>query len=56
MSDATDHVQISARIPADLAEALERAAEREDRTFSAELRQAIRRYLAEEAPDLKRAA
>jgi predicted transcriptional regulator len=41
-----DHVQISARIPADLAKQLERRAEQEDRTFSAELRRAIRLYLA----------
>ena len=45
MSDQ-DHVQISARIPADLAKQLEQRAEEEDRTFSAELRRAIRQYLA----------
>jgi predicted transcriptional regulator len=38
-------VQISARIPSDLAAGLEEAAEREDRTLSAELRRAIRHYL-----------
>ncbi|MGN6867990.1 MAG: ribbon-helix-helix protein, CopG family [Solirubrobacteraceae bacterium] len=39
------HVQISARIPADLADALERAARESDRTFSAEIRRAIKLYL-----------
>ena len=39
------HVQISARIPLEMAEALERSAREADRSFSAELRRAIRRYL-----------
>jgi predicted transcriptional regulator len=39
------YVQISARIPAELAAGLEQSAEREDRTMSAELRRAIRQYL-----------
>lgn len=39
------HVQISARIPADLADALERSAREADRTFSAEIRRAIKQYL-----------
>jgi predicted DNA-binding protein len=39
------YVQISARIPAELASGLEASAEREDRTLSAELRRAIRQYL-----------
>jgi hypothetical protein len=45
MSENTDHVQISARVPADLAEGLERAAAEADRTLSAELRRALRQYL-----------
>ena len=44
-NDRSEYVQISARIPSDLAEGLEEAAEREDRTLSAELRRAIRLYL-----------
>jgi predicted DNA-binding protein len=40
-------MQISARIPREHAEALERRAEASDRTLSAELRQAIRFYMAE---------
>jgi hypothetical protein len=43
--ERSDYVQISARIPAELAAGLERSAEREDRTLSAELRRAIRQYL-----------
>jgi len=39
------HVQISARIPADLAAALDQSAKDADRTFSAELRRAIKQYL-----------
>jgi predicted transcriptional regulator len=42
----TTYVQISARIPSDLAAGLEKAAQREDRTLSAELRRAVRQYLA----------
>lgn len=44
MSD--DSVQISARVPSDLVAALERAAEASDRTLSAELRRAIKQYVA----------
>ena len=52
MSETSDHVQISARIPAELAvERLERAAEQEDRTLSAELRRAIRQYLSPSTPE-----
>ena len=40
-------VQVSFRIPADLAAALEKVAAREDRTVSAELRRMIRRHVAE---------
>jgi predicted DNA-binding protein len=40
-------VQMSVRLPADLAEALETVAEQEDRTVSAELRRIIRRHVAE---------
>lgn len=46
-----DHVQISARIPADLAAALECSAEQADRSLSAELRRAIKRYLMIPEPD-----
>jgi predicted transcriptional regulator len=51
-----DHVQISARIPADLAAALECSAEAADRTFSAELRRAIKKYLTIGAADMREAA
>lgn len=51
MSETSDHVQISARIPAELAVELERAAEQEDRTLSAELRRAIRQYLSPSTPE-----
>jgi predicted transcriptional regulator len=44
-NERSDYVQISARIPAELAASLEQLAEREDRTMSAELRRAIRHYL-----------
>jgi predicted DNA-binding protein len=44
-NERSDYVQISARIPAELAAGLEESAEREDRTMSAELRRAIRHYL-----------
>ena len=40
------HVQISARIPAEMAKALEKSAADNDRSFSAEIRRAIRQYLA----------
>ena len=40
-------VQLSFRIPADLAAALERVAATEDRTVSAELRRLIRRHVAQ---------
>ena len=46
--DTKDQVQISVRMPADLANALERRAEEEDRTLSAELRRIARRALAGE--------
>jgi hypothetical protein len=46
ISERSDYVQISARIPAELASGLEESAAREDRTLSAELRRAIREYLA----------
>ena len=39
-------VQMSIRLPADLAEALEKKAKSEDRTVSAELRRLIRRHVA----------
>jgi hypothetical protein len=42
-------VQLSFRIPAELATALERVAALEDRTVSAELRRLIRRHVAEAA-------
>jgi predicted DNA-binding protein len=45
MEDERSHVQISARIPAEMASALEQSAEQADRTVSAELRRAIRQYL-----------
>jgi predicted transcriptional regulator len=45
INERGDYVQISARIPAELAAGLEQSAEREDRTMSAELRRAIRQYL-----------
>jgi hypothetical protein len=45
MTERSDYVQISARIPAELASGLEESAAREDRTMSAELRRAIRQYL-----------
>jgi predicted transcriptional regulator len=44
-NERSQYVQISARIPAELAAGLEQSAEREDRTLSAELRRAIRQYL-----------
>lgn len=44
-------VQISARIPQELEDALRARAVRADRSFSAELRRAIRFYLATAAPD-----
>jgi predicted DNA-binding protein len=40
-------VQMSVRLPADLAQALEQAARSEDRTVSAELRRIIRRHVLE---------
>jgi len=48
---ATDdrQVQMSVRVPAELAEALEKVAEREDRTVSAELRRIIRQHVAQVA-------
>ena len=49
------YVQISARIPADLAAGLERSAEQEDRTLSAELRRAIRQYLTPSTPEQRAA-
>ncbi len=45
--DTGRQVQLSFRIPADQAAALEKAAASEDRTVSAELRRMIRRYLAQ---------
>jgi predicted transcriptional regulator len=48
-NERSDFVQISARIPAELASGLEESAAREDRTLSAELRRAIRQYLTAEA-------
>jgi predicted transcriptional regulator len=58
MPQQDDTVQISARIPSDLAAALERAAEASDRTLSGELRRAIKQYLATQArePDERQAA
>jgi hypothetical protein len=44
-NERSDYVQISARIPAELASGLEESAAKEDRTLSAELRRAIRQYL-----------
>jgi predicted DNA-binding protein len=44
-NERSEYVQISARIPAELANGLEESAAREDRTLSAELRRAIRQYL-----------
>lgn len=38
---------IGGRVPADLADAFEQFAEREDRTVSAELRRAIRTHLSQ---------
>jgi predicted transcriptional regulator len=46
METNDDTVQISARVPATLAADLEKAAMESDRTVSAELRRAIRQYLA----------
>jgi len=43
-------VQMSVRVPAELAEALERVAEREDRTVSAELRRIIRHHVSSSEP------
>jgi hypothetical protein len=40
-------VQLSVRVPRDLHRALERVAESEDRTVSAELRRIIRRHVTE---------
>jgi predicted DNA-binding protein len=40
-------IQMSVRVPVELAEALEQVAEREDRTVSAELRRIIRRHVCE---------
>ena len=45
-------VQMSVRLPAELAEALERVAASEDRTVSAELRRIIRRHVSEASPAL----
>jgi hypothetical protein len=47
--DSKDQIQISVRMPADLVSALERRAEEEDRTLSAEIRRIARRALLEEA-------
>jgi len=47
MADSKDQIQISVRMPADLVSALERRAELEDRTLSAELRRIARRALSE---------
>lgn len=46
--ESKDQVQLSFRIPIDLAKALERIAVREDRTVSAELRRLIRRHVEAE--------
>jgi hypothetical protein len=40
-----DQVRVSVRMPAAHAEALERTAELEDRTISAEIRRLVRRHL-----------
>ena len=44
--DDRRQVQMSVRVPAELAQALEKVAEREDRTVSAELRRIIRQHVA----------
>jgi plasmid stability protein len=46
--DSRDQIQISVRMPADLVSALERRAEQEDRTLSAEIRRITRRSLTDE--------
>lgn len=51
MTEGSAHVQISARIPADLAAALEQSAAQADRTLSAELRRALKRYLTISVPE-----
>lgn len=43
--DDRRQIQMSVRVPVELAEALERVAEKEDRTVSAELRRIIRRHV-----------
>ena len=42
-----DTISVTVRVPVDLAEAFGRAAEREDRTISAELRRLMRRRVEE---------
>jgi hypothetical protein len=49
MAEDKDQIQISVRMPADLVSALERRAEEEDRTLSAEIRRIARRAIVEEA-------
>lgn len=49
--ERSQYVQISARIPAELASGLEESAASEDRTVSAGLRRAIRQYLNPTTPE-----
>lgn len=47
--DSREQIQVSVRMPAELVSALERRAEAEDRTLSAEIRRIARQSLAEAA-------
>lgn len=47
MADDKDQIQISVRMPAGLVSALERRAEAQDRTLSAEIRRIARRAVAD---------
>jgi predicted transcriptional regulator len=46
MSESAQDAPFSVRLPADLVAELRRAAEEQDRTLSAEIRQALRQYVA----------
>jgi len=52
----TETISVTVRVPVDLAAAFEQAAEREERTVSAELRRLMRLRVAEVLPQREAAA
>lgn len=48
MASVTETVQIGVRVPKHIADELARIAESQDRTFSAEVRRALREYVQRE--------